>query len=302
MAADGDHGSGGAIGPEDLQGLAAHRPDEGAGLDDVGQDAVQVEAELGAQALQQGPRPGAQPRIDQAGGRCVGDLGDPLAGEEAGQEIGQEQQGAGVGAVRGPGDAVVARLGHELEHRVELLHLQAVDRVDLRRRDLGEDPLGDAAGALGAVGVDLRGQGARAVDQAVVHAPGVDADRRQGADVAHGREQALAHLVPQVEHVPEQALALTGGQGDGAVGEAARLGQVDASIGDGADHDAPGGGAEVDGADVDGAGGGHEGSFRRTSSDADGGGASTSRAPRRAPGAGCTRGRASGPQPGHGTV
>ena len=114
--------------------------------------------------------------------------------------------------------------------------------------------------------MDLGGQGARAVDQAVVHTPGVDADGRQGADVADRGEQSLAHLVPQVEHVPEQALALAGWAAEWSPLAKRRVWvRAMRPSAYGADHDAPGGGAEVDGADADG-GGGHEGSFRTTTS------------------------------------
>ena len=47
----------------------------------------QVFARIPAQALQQGKGPGPAACINQSGGRCIGHLGDPLAGEEAGEKI-----------------------------------------------------------------------------------------------------------------------------------------------------------------------------------------------------------------------
>ena len=87
MAADSDDGSGPPIRTEDVRRLGPNCSDDGSRLDNVRKETIQVKTDLRAQALQQGKGPGPAACINQSGGRCIGHLGDPLAGEEAGEKI-----------------------------------------------------------------------------------------------------------------------------------------------------------------------------------------------------------------------
>ena len=115
-------------------------------------------------------RPGPGPGVQQPGGRGVGDLRPPLAGQPVGQQVGQQH-----GLPRPPPERP-ALLGRELVEGVEGQELQAVDRVQLgrveRRVHLVDDRLGPAV----PVGDRLGQQPAVGVQQAVVDGPGVDAE------------------------------------------------------------------------------------------------------------------------------
>ena len=105
--------------------------------------------------------------------------------------------------------------------------------------DLFED-LGLGGGAAGVPVADgVGGEVAVVADEAVVHGPGVDADRGRVTD----RAQALQDAGPQSEDVPVEAAPHI----DRTVGEPGGLGEVDPAVVDAGGHDASGGRAEVDG-------------------------------------------------------
>src|SRR6185369_7559660 len=97
----------------------------------------------------------------------------------------------------------------ELEERVDRHQLDAGRRVDLGGGDDREDTLEGAGRARVAIGDRLLDQAAGAVEEAVVDAPGVDADRSDARAAARGERlrdlaQRRDDLGEEVARAPAQ--------------------------------------------------------------------------------------------------
>ena len=161
--------------------------------------AAAAAARVDAEPVREVERPRAGPRVEQPGGRRVGDLGALHAREPVPEQVGDEQQPVGGREIRG------ALRGDELEDRVERLRLQARARVELVGGDRREDPVRHAVGAVVAV-VD-RGcrRGAPSPStQAVVDRPRVDADAVERPGVGDAAAQPVEDAAPEPRQVPAQ--------------------------------------------------------------------------------------------------
>ena len=179
------------------------------------------------------------------GARRIGALAAPYPGEQVPDQIGDHQQGAAGRQIR---RAVV---GGELVQGVEGLLRDARQRELPLAGDALGDPVRDPVGAGVAIGDHLADPLAAVrslgTDEAVVHGPGVHADRGEPRQSAHHGEvvgvgQALPDLRPQRIEIPAQ-VALVLHQ---AVLEAMGRHQLDPPLGDDPEHHSARGRAEVD--------------------------------------------------------
>lgn len=104
----------------------SNRSDDGARLDERGQEGSDVGAVVGGELGEDGVGPAAGGRVEQAGGRRVRHLGDGLSGEPVAEQVRHEEQSLG-GVELGR-----AGRGGELEDGVERQHLQPVAGVATR--------------------------------------------------------------------------------------------------------------------------------------------------------------------------
>ena len=143
------------------------------------------------------PRPVPGPGVVQLGGGRVGHLGADLTGQPVGEQVGDQQQGPRRGQLRRP------RLGGELVDRVDGQLLDPGHRVQVRRRDLGQHVAHHAVGPAVPVVHRVAEQGPARAEQAVVHAPRVDARAGQ-LERAGRRAQPVQHPAVQAQDVPVQ--------------------------------------------------------------------------------------------------
>ena len=95
--------------------------------------------------------------------------------------------------------------------------------VDAGAPDRGADRFHDPVGARVAIVIRVAEQLAALAEQAVVAAPGVDADAVETADVALEALERALHVDPEPEDVPVERAVLA----DRLVREAAHLGEVE---------------------------------------------------------------------------
>ena len=154
-----------------------------------------------------------------------------------GEEVGQEHDVGGLRPVRAP------LLGDQLVEGGEREGLQPVAREQFGGGDAGVHVVDDAFGAAVAVGDGLGQELPVGVEEAVVHAPGVDADRRQVGVGGGQRLEPGLDLGDEAGEVPtEVAVAL-----DHAVREPVHDVEGEVVAVDEAGHHPSAGGAEVDG-------------------------------------------------------
>ena len=141
-------------------------------------------------------RPGAGPGVQQSGGRGVGDLGTPFAGQPEGQQVGQQQ------GLPGPPPPRPALLGGELVESVERQELQAADRVQLGRVHPGVHVVDDRLGPVVPIRDRLGQQPAVGAQQTVVDRPGVDAQADDVRVTLGQRGEPDQNLLVQAGQVP----------------------------------------------------------------------------------------------------
>ena len=164
------------------------------------------------------PWTSAPPRIVELGGGGVGELADPLAGEEVVQQVGHHQQSVG-GAKLGRGPFLH---GQQLEEGVDRQQLHPGGGEHALQGDALQGPLHHPLRARVAVVPGVVEQGSVGGQQAEVHAPGVDPHR---ADTGSGgRSQPVPDLVVEAQDVPVQPVVDGGGPG----GEPVQLLQLQA--------------------------------------------------------------------------
>ena len=181
--------------------------------DGPGRDGRAEERGGDADAGEERRREVARLQVDEAGGGGDRGLVGLLAAEGVADEVRHEeqpvrevQQRRGLGA-----------LGVQLEDRVEVHELDAGRVVEGALADEVEDGLG-VHGGVAAVAVDVgqAEEAAGSVQQAVVHAPRVDADGGDLAVLRGGGAEAGADVLQQLREVPEEV----SGELDGRVVEA----------------------------------------------------------------------------------
>ena len=186
--------------------------------------------------LHQPHRPGPGPDIVELRGGRVGQLRADLAGEPVGEQVGDQQQGPGRGQLRRP------RGRGELVDRVDRQLLHPGGRVQLLGWDLGEHLRDHALGPRVPVVHRVAEQRAAAVEQAVVHAPGVDAHAGQVEGPRRG-PQPVQHLPVEPQDVPVQGAQ----HADRDVREPVGLMQLQLAGATWPDHDPAAGRAQVHG-------------------------------------------------------
>ena len=129
----------------------------------------------------------------------------------------------------------------ELEKRVQLHELHAGLLEDLLARDDLGDGVDHAVGARVAVVMRVADKLAVAVEQGVVDAPGIDAER--GGLMLGGLAEAGLHVVEQAQHVPVQRAQ----RSNAGIAEAVQFGKREAVVLEGAENGAAALSAEVDG-------------------------------------------------------
>ena len=215
--------------------VPAQPPHHVPGFDEFGQQAPRGDPETLRQQVQAAVGPPPEAHVHQAGGGGVGQLGDPFPRQPVAEQVGDEQQVPGRCQLGAPGG------GGELEERVEGLDLEAVRRVEVDRWAVGEDPFGNPVGAAVPVVHRVARQGTVGVEQAVVHRPGVDADRGQALALG-GPPQSGGDPGEERQNVPVQDLALPRRDGDRCVGEPGHLlGPQPGSVEGPGDHPSAGG-------------------------------------------------------------
>ena len=179
-------------------------------------------------------------RVEQTGGRGVGDLGHrrrrPVS--QYASRSGQQQHGPAAHRLR------AARLGDELEDGVERQDLEPGARVELAGGDGAARARRHAVGAPVAVVHRVAEQRAVRVEQAVVDRPGVDADAVQVP--AASRAAAAARRGPRGTGRARPSAASPPTAARAAVGEPVDLVQLERALRDRRHHDPTAGGAEVD--------------------------------------------------------
>ena len=218
----GDHDAGRQAQP--LPQLGPHRPEDRPRRH-------QRREQLGTQpqACDQLERPLAGMHVEQPRGGCVSALGAQLAGQPVGQQVGQQGEGRRLRPQR------AAALARQLVKGGEGEELQPVAREELVGRHEGVHRVHHLGRAVVPVRRGLGQQPALGIEQAVVDAPGVDADRLHLRIALGQRAQSCQHLVVESGHGPAQpAVHLAG-----AVGEAVHGVHRERPALDQAGHDAP---------------------------------------------------------------
>ena len=130
-------------------------------------------------------------------------------GEPERQQVGEQHD------VGGTFETAAALVGHELVQGVERQELLAVDRIEVGGVDDPMDVFDDRARAVVAIGDRLVDELSVAVEQGVVDAPGVDADRLHLGKLAGQLAEPIDHLLEQrANGPPEMTVGL-----DESVGE-----------------------------------------------------------------------------------
>jgi hypothetical protein len=170
-----------------------------------------------ADRLEQRRRPGPRAGVEQLGGRRVGVLAGARPAQEQVAEVGQHQQP--IRRRRQP----VADVGGELVDGVDRHELDAGAGEDRVAPEPGADVLHHAVGARVAVGDRLFEDPAAAVDQAIVHAPGVDADAGDWGAARRGRRAGRRHPVAEPLLETREIPSQVPGREPRSVGEAVHL-------------------------------------------------------------------------------
>ena len=191
-----------------------------------------------AQAVEDLLAPVPRAGIQQLAGGRDGVLHALLSRQKIGQQVGHEQHRVGH-FQRG-----VAGLLHgvELEEGVELVEGDARQAEQLLPGDDLADLVGHALGARVAIVHRQAQQISVLVQQAEVHAPGVDADARDLHVHAGQLQKRLLHLIHQSGQIPDEPAA----EHHGVVGEAMDLLNLHLPVFEGTQHGAAAGRAEVE--------------------------------------------------------
>ena len=197
-----------------------------------------------AEALEHRACPVAGAGVEGLAGRRERVLGHAGAGQEVGEQVGHHQQPVGV-----PQERIVrARHRQELVDGVDGHELDAGRGVDLVPGHQRERALDHAVGPRVAVVDRVREQPPALVEQAEVHAPGVDADRGHATG-----SPRLAQAGRDVAEQPQGVPVHRPGHGHGHVREAVDVLDGEPPAVERAHEDPPALGADVDGGQAQGA-------------------------------------------------
>ena len=144
------------------------------------------------------PRPRRRRRVEQAGRGGVRAFRRGPAGQPRADEIGDEDHRR-RGRERGFG------LGRELVERVERQELQPRPRVEAVRRHERVDALDATRRPLVAVVERFGDELTAGIEQAVIHAPRVDADAGQVVGRRRGTAESFQDLAPEGGGIPAEA-------------------------------------------------------------------------------------------------